>query len=246
MSSTGSSRKEPNYSIIDRDLMSTKHLVTLSLRQLSSSLPQTTSSCVTLSIYLRWLEAHRQQPSKLTEHWQNTLLHWTQSLRSRGFLESEIIRTVEDWKEANGPFRSKDRRHPPTPRDIGMAFDEMEKKYRGDERVRKESLADRLDRPLGVSHRSKGTSIRSGDSPPRSKHDSDKAKKKKHKAENFEGKPPGNYICNRCGHKGMWRTSFPQSQCLCFAPVQRHCFSQFSICKESSILTADFLITCNC
>lgn len=87
-----------------------------------------------------------------------------------------------------------------------MAFDEMGKKYRCGERHREESLADRLDRPLGDSHRPKDTSIRSGDSPPRSKHDSDKAKKKKHKAENFEGKPPGNYICNRCGHKGMWGT----------------------------------------
>jgi hypothetical protein len=222
MASASSSHKETNYCIVDPDLMSTRDLITLSLRQLSSSLPQTTSSRATFSIYLRWLEAHRQQPSKLTEHWQNTLLHWTQSLRSRGFLKHEIIRTVEDWMEANGPFPLKDRRYQLTPKDIGMAFDEMEKKYRGDERVRKESLADRLDRPLGYSHRPKDTSIRSRDSPPRSKHDSDKAKKKKHKAENFEGKPPGNYICNRCGHKGMWRTLvlFPSPSACAFRPYR--------------------------
>jgi hypothetical protein len=206
MSLATRARKETNSCIVEPDFMSTADLITLSLRQFSSSLPETTSSRATLTIYLRWLEAHRQQPSKVTEHWQNTLLHWAQSLRSRGFLESEIIRAVEDWKEANGPFRSKDRRYPPTSRDIGMAFDEMEKKHRGDERVQKETLADRLDRPLGDSHRPKDTSIRSGDSPPRSKHDFEKAKKKKNKVRNFEGKPPGNYICNRCGHRGMWRT----------------------------------------
>ncbi len=205
MESAGSSRKELNYCITDPDLISTKALIKLPLRQLSTSLPQTTSSRATLSIYLRWLVAHCQQPSKLTDQWQNTLLHWTQSLSSRGFRESEIIRTVEDWKEANGPFRSINKRYLPTPKDIGLAFDEMEKKYRREERVRKESLADRLNRPLGDSHRPRDRTIRSGDSPPQTKHDSAKAKKKKHNPENFEGKPPGNYICNRCGHKGMWR-----------------------------------------
>jgi hypothetical protein len=238
MASTNNSlRKEPKYLIRAPDSMSSKDLFKLSLRELSSSLSQTTSSHATFSIYLRWLEAHRQQSSKLTEHWQNTLLHWAQSLRSRGFLESEIIRTVEDWKEANGPFSSQDRRYPPTPKDIGMAFDEMEKKYRGDERVREESLADRLDRPLGDPYRLKDASIRSGSSPPRSNHDSDKAKRKKHKAENYDGKPPGNYICNRCGHKGMWRKPpvpmpvlFTHTEALYFSILHLQ-MNNYSMCR---------------
>jgi hypothetical protein len=202
-----------SYCISDPDSISSDDLFKISLQQLSKNLPQTTSSRATLFIYLRWLEVHRQNPSKRTDHWQNTLLHWAQSLRSRGFRESEIVATVEDWKDANGPFSSQWRRYPPSPKDIGKAFDEMEKKYRGDDRDRDErnqepSLADRLDRPLGDSYRPKESGYGSENSPQRSRDEVKEAKMKakKHKQENFEGKPPPNYICNRCGRKGMWRT----------------------------------------
>jgi hypothetical protein len=208
VSASSSLLRQLNYCIDDPDSMSSDDLFKLSLQQLSKNLPQTTSSRATLSIYLRWLEIHRQKLSQRTDHWQNTLLHWTQSLRSRGFRESEIVATVEDWKDANGPFRSQCRRYPPSPKDIGKAFDEVEKKYRGDNKDRELDLAERLNRPLGDSYRPNESSYGSGNSPPRSRNESKEAKvkSKKHKQENFEGKPPPNYICNRCGRKGMWGT----------------------------------------
>jgi hypothetical protein len=200
--------------------MTRDSLFEISLTKLSKSLPQTTPSRATLSIYLRWLEVHRREPTQRTEHWHNTLLHWTQSLRSRGFREYEIVAAVEDWKDANGPFRSQWRRYPPSPREIGRAFDEAMEKSRERERERSRDrsrghdVASRLDRPLSDSYKPKNSSHGPGDSPHRSRHESNRFKKTKRQQENFEGKPPPSYICNRCGKKGKWRPCVLHIQCL--------------------------------
>lgn len=197
-----------DYAITDPYSISGNALFDFSLTQLSKTLSRTFSSRATLSIYLRWLEVHRREPTKRTEHWQNTLLYWTQSLRSRGFREFEVVAAVEDWKDTNGPFRSRWGRWPPSPKDITKAFDlEMDRtrehaRERSRDRDREGGLADRLDRPLEDSYRHHESS---GDSP----HGAHlyKKEKKKRRQENFEGKPPPNYICNRCGKKGRWRAT---------------------------------------
>lgn len=98
-------------------------LLFLGLYQLMGLTFQYLSSRRVLAIYLRWLEIHRQESSKSTYHWPNTLLHWAQALKHRGFGEIELINEVDKWKEANGPFRSYTRRYPPMPREIAKAFE---------------------------------------------------------------------------------------------------------------------------
>lgn len=213
--------------------MSSSALLDISLTQLSKALPQTTSPRATFSIYLRWLDVHRREPTKCTEHWQNTLLHWTQSLRSRGFREYEIVAAVEDWKDANGPFQSQWRRYPPRPKEIAQAFDPEMERTRQMERVRtrERDLAVRLDRPLGDSYRNQGLSYGASDSPHRSRPEPNRAKKKgKYHPENYEGNPPPNYICNRCGKKGMWRARASPFSNLTLSSHSM-LFSQFCISK---------------
>lgn len=182
------SRSYRDSTITDPDSMSDKALFDLSLTRLSKSLPQATSTRSTLSIYLRWLEVHRQEPTKRTEHWQNTLLHWAQSLRSRGFQEHAILHAVDNWKEANGPFRSKQRRYPPMNYDISKAFEEMRQ-------------IETMDK-MGDSYYPKGSIHRRGDSPARSNEDFTRPRKNNRSVENYEGPPPPNYVCNRCKKKG--------------------------------------------
>lgn len=65
-------------------------------------------------------------------------MHWTQSLKSRGFRQTELLEEVEAWKEENGPFRSLEKRYPPGAADIRKVFvgDEQLKKARERERDR--------------------------------------------------------------------------------------------------------------
>ena len=142
-------------------------------------------SRTTMSNFLRWLETHRQHPSKLTPVWSDTILQWSQALRTLGFRESEIVSEVNKWKEVNGPFKSSNKRYtryPPMPADIKRAFRDIQaspSKVRdrmGDSYRRLESMKEEMydySRPSEINHPS-----------------------------NFEGPPPKNYICNRCGKKG--------------------------------------------
>jgi hypothetical protein len=75
------------------------------------------------------------------------------------------------------------------------------------ERNREHDLAGRLDRPPEQSYRHQDYSYGADDLPHRLRPESNRAKKNgKHHPENYEGKPPANYICNRCGKKGMKKT----------------------------------------
>lgn len=86
--------------------------------------------------------------------------------------------------------------------DIGKAFEEMkrgamDRMERGVDR----DFAERMDR-LGDSYRPPGSIYGPGDSPPRLRPDCSREKAKKRHPDNFDGPPPPNYICNRCGKKG--------------------------------------------
>src|SRR6187402_556865 len=115
--------------ITDPNLVTNHQLRNMSLRSLSRNLPLSISSRSTMSIYLRWLEIHRQERSRRTEHWSNTIMHWCQSLASRRFHVSGVIAEVSKWKEHNGPFSSKYHRLPPTQVDIERAFKEIPRTY---------------------------------------------------------------------------------------------------------------------
>ncbi|KAL5316708.1 hypothetical protein ACEPPN_015758 [Leptodophora sp. 'Broadleaf-Isolate-01'] len=204
--------------ITDPDSISNRDLHRLSQRELSKRLPLTTSTRATFSIYLRWLEVHRTEPSARTEHWSNTLMHWAQSLASRRFSVEEVVDEVERWKSDNGPFNAKPYRSPPTEGEIRKAF-EVDPKTHPDRKTenmgdsyRPESRREReREREWGLgwsrveergSRREKSVEESSWherkieDSwreSPRDKRHVDKTK--------FDGLPPPNYICNRCGEK---------------------------------------------
>jgi hypothetical protein len=146
------------------------HKITLST--LSKALPPDFPAKSTVELYLRWLEMHRKNPTKGTEHWANTTLHWAQALRARGISESDLLWTLHTWKEATikakGHFRISWDRYPPMPQDIRRAFE---------------------DRKGGASR-------------PRDGICDDKYERPRDYAEEFMRPPPGNYTCNRCGQKG--------------------------------------------
>jgi len=104
-------------------------------------------------------------------------MQWSQSLRARGFTESDLGERIKEWKEQwqekNGPFRSSERRYPPMPADIARGFDHQNSN--------KSSIiaaaTSNLDR--GISDYSIKPNMM-----------------------NFDGPPPKNYVCNRCGLKG--------------------------------------------
>ncbi len=209
--------------ITDPDSVTSRELLAMSLRSLSRNVSLSTSPRSTMAIYLRWLEIHRQEPSRRTEHWTNTIMHWTQSLASRHFHVSEVVAEVRKWQEDHGPFQSKWHRHPPTQSDIERAFkdyprtcedkkllDCMGDSYRpqeSDSKWRDRSREKmRPDEFWGEGYYNK---------------EQRNAAKRKFQ-ENFEGPPPPNYICNRCDKKGMllfWLTK------ICFSIGALNCNS---------------------
>ncbi|EKD19665.1 uncharacterized protein L3040_001990 [Drepanopeziza brunnea f. sp. 'multigermtubi'] len=195
--------------IIDPYAITDRELFYISQRSLSKSLSAQVSSRATFAIYLRWLEVHRQEPSRRSEHWSNTVMHWVQSLRSRGYQEEEIIGRVEEWKREEGPWMSRSHRHPPTERDIRKAFDE-------DTRQQREggNLEERMDRErLVVTHGERKASARmmSGGHDIYRPSDSlfqkpeeawERKERKRIEQYKLDLPPPVSYICNRCGKKG--------------------------------------------
>lgn len=146
------------------------------------------SSQATISTFLRWLEVHRQNPSKFTPVWSDIILQWSQSLRSRGFRESDVVYEVKKWKEANEPFRSFTRRYPPMAADIERAYRDVPTTLKARDKTRER---DRI-----------GDSYRPSDSlKEETKYDYYRPSEKKQPS-NFDGPPPPNYVCNRCGKKG--------------------------------------------
>ncbi|TVY35153.1 putative RING finger protein [Lachnellula subtilissima] len=200
MSSAGSSAL--GETILDPSSLTDRELLKMPLKHLAKNISLTTSSRNTMAVYLKWLEIHRQEPSKLSEHWSNTLMHWVQSLRSRGFRENELISEVNAWKEENGPFRSVEKRYPPTSKDIMKVFGNGneplvpvdERRYLERERPRA------WERPWDERREESSR-----------KEDRYRLSKEAKEArwllrdvsrDLYQEPPPKSYTCNRCGEKG--------------------------------------------
>lgn len=172
--------------IEEPDRVSNSQLLQTSLHNLTHILPRTTSTRATFSIYLRWLEVHRKHPSRLSEHWENTVMHWAQSLKQRGFHKSEVIDELQRWKESQSTsiYKDSNGRFPPKSRDITAAFEDIKPSYYREER---------RSRDTGDSWRpsdERGSSVASA------------WPSRKHPPADFSGPPPKNYICNRCSEPG--------------------------------------------
>lgn len=159
------------------ELWSSSKLLETSLSSLSRILSESLSQRRILAVYLKWLEIHRLHPSDLSKHWDNTLMHWSQSLRLRGFDKDELIIEIKKWKEDNSPLQSPQsvwplRRYPPTPYDIAKGWPDSEhKRYSSSSGTGKQDpyRPGIYPQPLG-----------------------------------FSGKPPGGYVCNRCATSGIY------------------------------------------
>lgn len=154
---------------------------------------------------------HRQEPSKLSEHWSNTLMHWVQSLRSRGFRQNEIISEVNAWKEENGPFRSLEKRHPPTPKDIMKVFGDADELLDPlDERrsLARERALDRTWNERREDSIRKDIRIAKDPKEPKSARGVSTLSRRDGNASRdpYQEPPPKSYTCNRCGEKGMPRS----------------------------------------
>jgi hypothetical protein len=164
----------------DPEQWSNAKLLDTSLSTLSKTLSGRLSSRRTLVVYLKWLEIHRAHPSRLTKFWENTIMQWAQALRARGFKKEELISDVEKWKKEHSLFSSPNpppnSRYPPMPYEIAKAWPESEVKTPSS----------------GLSAGKRGDCYR----PVKSSHP---------QRENFSGKPPGYYTCNRCGIQGRLR-----------------------------------------
>jgi hypothetical protein len=167
--------------ITEPDSVKNTQLLETSLNTLSKTLPRTTSSRATMSIYLRWLEAHRQRPTKFSEDWENCIMHWAQSLKSRGFTKEEVISELRKWRTSQNRLDSEIARVPATSRDIADAFDDVNSRSR------------------------EGRCSKNGDSW-RPNYELDAAialpPRKKNSGDNYHGPPPRNYVCNRCSIPG--------------------------------------------
>lgn len=172
--------------IEEPDRVSNSQLLQTSLHNIAQTLPRTTSARATFSIYLRWLEVHRKHPSKLSEHWDNTVLHWAQSLKQRGFNKSDVVNELQRWTESqpSSIYKDSNGRFPPKSRDIAAAFENIKPSHYRQER----------------SSRDTGDSWRPSDG--RGPSTSSVWGSRKNPSADFSGPPPKNYICNRCSKPG--------------------------------------------
>ncbi|KAH7384963.1 hypothetical protein BKA64DRAFT_748440 [Cadophora sp. MPI-SDFR-AT-0126] len=197
--------------------ISSASLFQLSQRELSRHLPASTSPRATFSIYIRWLAVHRQRPSSRTEHWSNTIMHWCQSLKGKGFGVGEVVEGMEEWKrEVRGrKERGEERsdRKMPGEEEIRRAFEE-DPKAQGERKAERERMGDsyrsesRLD---GYSRKTdrRGEDGRRVDRERDSRREAleeswkERVRERKYAEQTkFDGPPPPNYVCNRCNIPG--------------------------------------------
>jgi hypothetical protein len=105
-----------------------QRLLETSLKTLGKTLSPATSTQATMALYLRWLEVHRREPTRLSEPWDNCMRNWAQALKSRGLSQHEVIDELRRWKATKGPFPAVDQRHVPTPDDVLDAFNGRSRK----------------------------------------------------------------------------------------------------------------------
>ncbi|ESZ99068.1 hypothetical protein SBOR_0478 [Sclerotinia borealis F-4128] len=165
----------------DPEILTDEDLQSISLSNLAKNLNDKLPSPKIMKIYLRWLEAHRKNPSHLLKAWPNTTKQWVESLKHRGVDKEEVISNVKDWKKANSPSSGQSKgwveeKCPPSVDEIERVFDEKH--------------TTKKDRSLG-----KVDSGRGG-------YRSDKSSGKMSLSGGFSDYVPPSYICNRCGENG--------------------------------------------
>lgn len=185
--------------------ISNRQLINISLHDLSVALNDDKDILddFIFDIYLEWLNIHRLNPSKATLHWQNTLLHWTQSLRAEGFSEGRISREVKLWRSPRRSLGATAERGMPWDDDIVKAFEkELPSKMSSSAGVKRDDKENKpparewdICRDAEESERRK-LSERMG---------RDDGKRKKTSRRDFDlSYPPSKHIvCNRCGKQGM-------------------------------------------
>lgn len=165
------------------ETLSDDELTQTSLSVFSKGLGVFTSRRV-INAFLRWLEVQRNAPRRnINYHWLNTIGHWTQALRARGFSLEEIKREVSVWKEANGPFvepnpSDSESRLPPTLINLAFGWDRTPVTTKGvtnNENARGSTL-DTMSRRYDTQL--------------------------ERKLNNALTKVPASYICNRCKGRG--------------------------------------------
>ncbi|KAH6673407.1 hypothetical protein B0J14DRAFT_654069 [Halenospora varia] len=196
--------------IYDPDSLSDNDLLWMPLRGLTRNLSTKASERATSTVYLRWLEVHRATPSRISAQWENTVLHWVQSLRARGYLEVDIVNMVRHYEIDNDPRDILNRRIPKR-EDIMKAYanygniiQNKSKDKKEDENTKPSNMRDRSDDAYWRRETKKDDIYRSSSSK-KDLYASSSIRaptKKKIDPEEFLKPPPGNYICNRCGLKG--------------------------------------------
>ncbi|KAH8656025.1 hypothetical protein BGZ60DRAFT_546209 [Tricladium varicosporioides] len=196
--------------IHDPDALSDNDLLWMPLRDLTRNLNTKVSGRAAFTVYLRWLEVHRVTPSKISAQWENTILHWVQSLRARGYLELDIINMVRHYQIDNNPQDIPNRRVPKR-EDIVKAYanygniiQNKSKDRKEDENVKPTSIRDMGD-DIYWRRETKMDDIFQSSSSKNDFYASSSTRasmKKKIDPDEFLKPPPGNYICNRCGLRG--------------------------------------------
>jgi hypothetical protein len=165
------------------EILSNEELIKVPLSVFSKGLGVFTSRRV-INAYLRWLEVQRNAPrGNINYHWLNTIVHWTQALRARGFSLEEINREVSVWKEVNGPFvepysSDSESRLPPTLANLTSGWDRM---------------------PITTKIVSDNKSIRNSTLDTMSRRYDTQLERK---LDSALTKVPTTYICNRCKGRG--------------------------------------------
>lgn len=191
---------------IDPEALTDTQISKLSLSRLSKNLPASFSQVVAFDVYIRWLDLHRNAPSGNTNlHWPNTLLHWAQSLRARGFSKMVLVSMIRSWKSGNIPSQPSFR-NLPTEEDIAKAYDKecdsfislkegasLQKSLEG-----MSPLIASNKKPDNICVRIKSEEL----SPTESRHESNAGSLRPHHAKLSLQSPPSTYVCNRCGRKG--------------------------------------------
>jgi hypothetical protein len=122
------SRTHVDKLLSDPDSLTTEDFLQLTLSTLSKNLSPLLSDRWVILTYIRWLDTHCQNHSRVTEHWMNTTQQWIHALRARGFRRSELTGAIESWKEAHS-YTSDSARisggslHLPTKEDIVRVFE---------------------------------------------------------------------------------------------------------------------------
>ena len=193
-----SSTHTERLAIGDLDSVQDSELYDLSLSKLSKGLPHSTSSRQTMSMYLRWLDFHCRHPTPELIHWPNTLLHWTQSLRSRGFTEEEVVSDVGKWKIEHDIDWYEDGRYMPRAKDVERAYQLSLPNEKLSEKKRERRIDRKGDswRPYDATLEQRIKDRRNG------KHTGSTP------ANVYDKSPPSSYVCNRCGKKGLLQQPF--------------------------------------